>query len=215
MECSFNRAHSLAEYTRTPSTVFPNSRCRMPPLSAEDSELAREQKYLPTVVGFVRKHVARHFRAGRPRLCPCVSAKLLDAARAAAEDFGEHLYATSGTPGRRHASLLLRAARAVEFSRNLQVRSREPDPLGAHIMNVRENCRDGANLARRFCSPGGWIQMRDRDSVDAIVGNKDLVGGPAECCGDGGLARRHGGSPSGLIISPDSRQPWGQAGDTE
>jgi hypothetical protein len=40
----------------------------------------REHTHLPAMVGFVRKHVAQHFRANRPRESPAVSAKLLDAA---------------------------------------------------------------------------------------------------------------------------------------
>src|SRR5208337_4727231 len=50
-----------------------------------ESELMREHTYLPAMVGFVREHVAQHFHANRPRLSPAVSAKLLDAAPAAAE----------------------------------------------------------------------------------------------------------------------------------
>jgi hypothetical protein len=39
----------------------------------------REHTHLPAMVGFVRKHVAQHFQANRPRPSPAVSAKLLDA----------------------------------------------------------------------------------------------------------------------------------------
>jgi hypothetical protein len=39
--------------------------------------------------------------------------------------------------------------RAVELWWNLQVRSCKPDPLGAHIVHVREDRRNGAGL------PGG------------------------------------------------------------
>src|SRR2546425_8028123 len=45
-----------------------------------ESELMREHAHLPAMVGFVRKHVAQHFQANRPRPSPAVSAKLLDAA---------------------------------------------------------------------------------------------------------------------------------------
>ena len=38
----------------------------------------REHTHWPTMVGFVRKHVAQHFQANRPRLSPPVSAKHLD-----------------------------------------------------------------------------------------------------------------------------------------
>src|SRR6266568_3090976 len=45
-----------------------------------ESELMREHTHLPAMMGFVRKHVAQHFQANRPRPSPAVSAKLLDAA---------------------------------------------------------------------------------------------------------------------------------------
>src|SRR5438477_7864669 len=62
-----------------------------------ESELMREHTHLPAMVGFVRKHVAQHFRANRPRPSPAVSQKLLDAAfvlttvLTIAERFSEHL----------------------------------------------------------------------------------------------------------------------------
>jgi hypothetical protein len=58
-----------------------------------ESELMREHTHLPAMVGFVRKHVAEHFRANRPRPTPAVSAKLLDAALTTAERCSEHLRA--------------------------------------------------------------------------------------------------------------------------
>src|SRR6266496_4826457 len=45
-----------------------------------ESELMREETHLPAMVGFVRKHVAQHFHANRPRPSPAVSATILDAA---------------------------------------------------------------------------------------------------------------------------------------
>ena len=59
----------------------------------------REHTYLPTMVGFVRKHVAQHFEANRPRRGPAISAKCFNAAPAIAERFGEHLCAASGALG--------------------------------------------------------------------------------------------------------------------
>jgi hypothetical protein len=64
-----------------------------------ESELMREHTHLPAMVGFVRKHVAQHFQANRPRRSPAVSAKLLDAAPTAAERFRKHLRAASGALG--------------------------------------------------------------------------------------------------------------------
>src|SRR5712691_1769609 len=96
-----------------------------------ESELMREHTHLPAMVGFVRKHVAQHFQANRPRPSPAVSANLLDAAPTTAKRFGEHLRAASGALGQSRTGLLRRAVRAVELSWNLQVRSCKPDPLGA------------------------------------------------------------------------------------
>ena len=64
-----------------------------------ESELMREHKHLPAMVGFVRKHVAQHFRADRPRTSPAVSEEFLDAATTTAKRFSEHLRAASGTFG--------------------------------------------------------------------------------------------------------------------
>src|SRR5713101_262754 len=125
-----------------------------------ESELMREHTHLPAMVGLVRKHVAQHFQANRPRPSPAVSQKLLDAAPTTAERFSEHLRATSGALGQSRTGLLRRAVRTVELSWNLQVRSCKPDPLGADIVHVREDRRNGAGFAgrfgcRRFGFPGG------------------------------------------------------------
>src|SRR6266581_4722228 len=145
-----------------------------------ESELMREHTHLPAMVGFVRKHVAQHFQANRPRPSPAVSAKLLDAAPTTAERFSEHLRAASGALGQSRAGLLRRAVRAVELSWNLQVRSCKPDPLGADIVHVREDRRNRADFAGRFSSPSGRVKMFDKNLVDAIVGGKDLNCGSAQ-----------------------------------
>src|SRR5271168_4994490 len=97
-----------------------------------ESELMREHTHLPAMVRFVRNHVAQHFHANRPRCSPAVSAKCRDAP-ATAERFSEHLPAASAALRQSRTSLLRRAARAVEPSRNLHVRSRKPHPLAANI----------------------------------------------------------------------------------
>jgi len=157
-----------------------------------ESELMREHTYLPAMVGFVREHVAQHFQANRPRPSPAVSAKLLDAASTTAERFSEHLRAASGALGQSRTGLLRRAARAVELRWNLQVRSGKPDPLGADIVHVREDRRNGAGLAGRFGSPGGGVEMFDKNLVDALIGGKDPDGGSAELSVDLVLTRGHG-----------------------
>ncbi len=47
-------------------------------------------------------------------------------------------------------------------------------------MYVRKDRHDGADVAGRFGRPGGRVKMFDEDLVHAIVGGKDLDGGPAE-----------------------------------
>ncbi len=157
-----------------------------------ESELMREHTYLPAMVGLVRKHVAQHFHANRPRPSPAVSAKRLDAAPTLAERFREHLGAASGARGQTRAGLLRRAVRAVELWWNLQVRSCKPDPLGADIVHVREDRRNRAALARRFGSPGDRVKMLDKDLVHVLIGGKYLDCGSAHLGVDLGLTRGHG-----------------------
>src|SRR6266496_3966301 len=157
-----------------------------------ESELMREHTHLPAMMGFVRKHVAQHSQANRPRRSPAVSAKLLDAAPTTAERFSEHLRAASAALGQSRTGLLRRAVGAVELSWNLQVRSRKPDPLGADIVHVREDRRNGAGLAGRFRSPGGRVKMFDKNLVHAIIGGKDLDCGSAELRVNLVLTRGHG-----------------------
>src|ERR1700693_2511337 len=140
----------------------------------------REHTHLPAMVGFVRKHVAQHFHANRPRPSPAVSEKLLDAAPTTAERFREHLRAASGALRQSCTRLPRRAVRAIELSWNLQVRSRKPDPLGADVVHVREDRRNAAPLAGRFGSPGGRVKMLDKHLVHALVGRKDLDWGSAQ-----------------------------------
>jgi hypothetical protein len=132
------------------------------------------------MVGLVSKHVAEHFRANRPRPTPAVSAKILDATLAIAERFSEHFRAASGALGQSRAGLLPRTARAVELSWNFQVRSGKPDPLGTHIVHVREDGRNTADLAGRFGSPGGRVKMFDKHLVHALIGSKYLDSGSAQ-----------------------------------
>src|SRR5712692_4478298 len=96
-----------------------------------ESELMRDHTHLPAMVGFVRKHVAQHFHANRPRPSPAVSQKLLDAAfvLTTAERFREHLRAASSALCQSRTGLVWRAVRAVELSWNLQMRSCKPNPL--------------------------------------------------------------------------------------
>ena len=162
----------------------------------------REHTHLPAMVGFVRKHVAQHFRASRPRLSPAVSEKFLDAAPTTAERFGEHLRAASGALGQSRTGLPRRAVGAVELSWNLQVGSCKPHPLGADIVHVGEDRRNGAGVAGRFGFPGGRIKMFDQNLVDAVIGGKDLDCGSAQLSLNLGLTFAHGSLLLDLIILP-------------
>src|SRR6266545_7336155 len=68
---------------------IPDPVCHL--LRQRESELMRKHTHLPAMVGFVRKHVAQHFRTSGPRPGPAVPAKSLDAAATTVERFGEHV----------------------------------------------------------------------------------------------------------------------------
>jgi hypothetical protein len=75
-----------------------------------------EHTHLPAMVGFVRKHVAQHFQANRPRPIPAISAKLLDTSPGTAQRFSEHFRAARRTLGQSRTGLVRRTVRAVELS---------------------------------------------------------------------------------------------------
>ena len=186
----------------------------------------REHTHLPAMVGLVSKHVAQHFQANRPGLGPAVSAKRLDAAPTTAQRFSKHIRAACGARGQSRTRLLRRAMRALELWWNLQVRSRQPDPLAADIVHVREDRRDGSPAAGRFgCRwfgrPGARVKMFDKNLVDAVIGGKYLDCGPAELSVNlvsvnlvsvdlvltrGVLTRGHGSLLLHQIILPGRRQ---------
>jgi len=154
-----------------------------------ESELMRQHAHLPAMVGFVREHVAQHFRTNRPGAGPAVSVKLFYVAPAA-ESFREHLRAAGGALGQSRTGLPRGAARAVELPRNLQMRRRKPDPLAADVVHVGKDRRNGTCLAfagrlgrRRFGFPGGRVKMFDQHLVYAVVGEKDPDRGPAQLVG--------------------------------
>src|ERR1700728_1690299 len=134
----------------------------------------REHTHLAAMMGFVRKHVAQHFHAYWPRFTPAVPAKFFDTAARTAERFSEHIRAARGALGQSRTGLARRAVRAVELWWNFQVRSCKPDPLGADVVHVCEDRRDGADVAGRFGFPCGRVKMFDKNLVDAIVRSEDL-----------------------------------------
>ena len=130
-----------------------------------------EHTNLSAMVGFMSDHVAQHFHADRPRLGPSVSNELLNAG-VDAERLRKHLRATSGTLGKCRTGLLRRAVCAVELCRNFHVGSGQPDPLGAHIVHVGKDRRDGTDITRRFGTPCVRFEMFDKDLIQAVVGSK-------------------------------------------
>src|SRR5260370_9392322 len=74
------------------------------------------------------------------------------------------------------------------------MRSCKPDPLAADVVHVREDRRNGADFAfaGRFGSPGGRVEMFDKNLVHAIIGGKDLDCGSAELSVNLGLTRGNG-----------------------
>jgi len=161
--------------------LFPIPKAARHLVRQRESDLVREHTHLPAMVGFVRKHVAQHFRADRPRPSPAVSVKLLDAAPTTAERFSEHLRAASGALGQSRTGLPRRAVRAIELRWNLQVRSCKPDPLTADIVHVGEDRRNGAGLAGRLGCPSSWVKMFDKHLAHAVVDKKDLGGKVPDC----------------------------------
>jgi len=151
----------------------------------------REHADLPAMVRFVRNHVAEHFHAGRPRSSPSVSLKLRNAAATIAERFGEHLLAASRAVAQSRASLPRRTVRAIELPRNFQMRSREPDPLRAHVVHVREDRRNVADFAGRFCFPRGRWELFDQNLVHPVIGGENLDRGAGELRVEFALRRAH------------------------
>ena len=79
------------------------------------------------------------------------------------------------------------------------MRGGEPDPLGADVVHVGEDCRDGTDVGWRFCwwfrFPGGGVEMFDEVLVHAIVGGKDLDCGWTELRVSFVLKLGHGFAP--------------------
>ena len=86
-----------------------------------------EHAYLSAMVGFVREHVAQHFRADGPRRRPPVSAKNFNATAGLAECFREHLFAAGSTLGQSSTRFFRGAVDAIQQCWRLQVRGRQPD----------------------------------------------------------------------------------------
>jgi len=150
-----------------------------------------EHANLSAMVRFVRNHVAQHLRAGGPWTRPSVLTKLSHSPAVAAKRFSEHGSAASGALGQCGTRLPRRASRTVKLGRNSQVRRRQPDPLRTHVVHVRKDGCNCANLARRLSFPGGRVKTLDKNLVQAIIGGKDPNRGMSEFRLDLAFARGH------------------------
>jgi len=86
----------------------------------------------------------------------------IDATRGAVQGFREQLRATLGALRQRNARLLLRAARAIELSGQMGMRSGEPQPFATDVVHMSEYRRDGARgRAGRPCPPSERARAMD------------------------------------------------------
>jgi hypothetical protein len=67
----------------------------------------------------------------------------------------------------------------MQLSWNLQVRSGQPDPLGAHVVHVRKNRRNTAQLTRSFGVPRMGIKIFDQHLIHVIVHSENPRRGAA------------------------------------
>src|SRR5712692_6153903 len=140
-----------------------------------ESELMRQHAHLSAMMGLMRNHVRKHGGPWRPRPSPTVTAKVLHATFGAGEGVREHLVAACSALGQRRTGLFLRATRAVQPGRQLQMRSRKPQPLAANVVDVSKYCSNGASLAAgRFGSPRAGIEMLQQDLIYPVVDSKSL-----------------------------------------
>jgi hypothetical protein len=158
----------------------------------------REHTNMPAMVGLVTEHVAKHLWSNRPWLSPAVSHKLFDTATTITERFRKHLHTAGSAFCQSCTDLVHGAVCAVELYRDLQVRSGEPDPLGADVMHVREDGRNGADIAGWFGSPGGRVKTFEKNLVYAVVSGEDIRCGSAELSGSLESAHGHGS----LLLAP-------------
>jgi hypothetical protein len=191
------------------------------------AELVGEHRDLAAVVGFVGQHVAEHARgqlgACGPWFCPAVAHELGDALRALpfatipfatipfsgfsifdCDDFGEHRFTSCRALGECLAGLQLRAVRAVELGGDFEMRRGEPDPLGADVVHVREDRRNGADVAGWLGCPDRGSEMGEEELVQALVSGEDAEG-------ELGRVRANIKWLWGCFISPSPiqvRQPW-------
>lgn len=78
------------------------------------------------------------------------------------------------------------------------MRSREPDPLGADIVHMREDGRYGADIADRFGSPRVRVKVLQKVLVDVVCSSKEIHCGSSELSVNLESTRGHGS----LLLAP-------------
>src|SRR5277367_1160862 len=127
-----------------------------------------EHAHLTAVVRLVRDHIGEHGRAWSPRAGPPVAMKFFDAATG--ESLRQHLRTEGCTLRESSLDFLLRAAGAIEPGWRLAVRRRQPKPLAANIVDVREDGSDGARFAAgELGAPRARVEMLEHELVHAVV----------------------------------------------
>ena len=130
----------------------------------------RQHAYLAAMMGFMREHVGKHGGAPGPRSGPTVAAELLHTTVRAGEGFGEHLRGEPRAFRQRSACLALRAAGAIELSRQLEMRSGEPQPLATDVVDLGQDGSDRARVAARGLGvPGVGIEMLEDELVYVVA----------------------------------------------
>src|SRR5271170_4006242 len=122
----------------------------------------------------VRKHIAEHRRAGRPRLRPTTSRKLGDAPIPAVRQCVlQHFQASRRTLAMRGARLLDRATRRVQPLWTLQMWRGVSDPAQTVVMQVGENSGKGTPLVRVFSlwatAPRLRVKVRQQKLIHRVI----------------------------------------------
>ena len=100
---------------------------------------------------------------------------ILDAAGRIGESFREHLRAECRASGERRAGLALRAACAMEWWRELEMRGREPEPLAADVVKMGKDRGYGANVAAgRLGAPGARIELLEDQLMSSFIDGEDF-----------------------------------------
>lgn len=129
-----------------------------------------QHAYLPTVMSIVDDHVSNHGDSRGPRSGPPVAEEFFDSSLRRVQRLFEQLRAAPCAFSQRSSRLTLRAACAIEFSGQLNMRRGEPQPLAPDIMHMSEDRRDGARITTgRLRPPGAGIQVLEDELIHPLI----------------------------------------------